>query len=266
MMPLCLYAQDFKIPSAEVASFNCKNASNMVEKWICEKNSYLLKRLDNILSNEYKFFTHIIGDNKNIKNDQISWLKKRNTCSTKKCVQNSYQERIVQIREMLLNIFKNKQENCNADVYSAIFQKASTFGEPHEVAKTIFIDGAYSEEYIIDLDMNNIADPSLSMIEEHCRATNCTRTKHIVIKVDSCFTTIDASLLRSQVVSPNNLKGKVLIEYRKGNYVDGIGILTSYNAAGCAGGTGYQSFEALDKKTLKFITFASVDYDCGEDG
>ena len=265
---LPLYAEDYTAPSWSKASFDCKKENNRVEKLICEKNSYRLKVLDNTLAAEYKFLKKNIKNTKYLKNEQIAWLKKRNTCETKRCVEKLYQIRIDSIRYELIRIFKDRPAQCNADVYSAIFQKAAERQWGNKIAGNMTINGNDSEVYSrIDLDFNQKMDPSfiLNIGREPCLVTaNCKKTSFVVLDIDGCYSAIEIQLQRSRVESPSSLNDEILQEYNKGNYVEGVGVLTSYVIDGCAGTSGMTTYSALDKESLTFVEFADTDYDCGK--
>lgn len=80
------------------ASFDCQKASSYVEKQICKKDK--LSCLDDKLNHIYKDFRLIT---KEIKADQIKWLKKRNTCKDEKCIKLAYKKRIKELSVSLTN-------------------------------------------------------------------------------------------------------------------------------------------------------------------
>ncbi|EBP3905968.1 TPA: lysozyme inhibitor LprI family protein [Salmonella enterica] len=77
------------------ASFDCKQAKSSTEKMIC--SNYKLNRLDDFLDKNYKIaMNSVMPDNvkSKIKQSQVEWLGKRDTCGDAKCVQDMYSKRI----------------------------------------------------------------------------------------------------------------------------------------------------------------------------
>ncbi|WP_445335672.1 lysozyme inhibitor LprI family protein [Citrobacter koseri] len=77
------------------ASFDCKQANSSTEKMIC--SNYKLNRLDDFLAKNYKFaMNSVMPDNvkSKIKQSQVEWLGKRDTCGDAQCVQDMYSKRI----------------------------------------------------------------------------------------------------------------------------------------------------------------------------
>ena len=80
---------------AHAASFDCAKASTPIEKTIC--GDTLLGQLDDALGENYKSMSHSnIGDGaiNDLKTSQRSWMKERNKCADKKCLEESYRKRI----------------------------------------------------------------------------------------------------------------------------------------------------------------------------
>ena len=85
---------------AYAASFNCERASSFVEKEIC--NDQTLGKLDDALSENYKrMMASDIGDGarKDLRATQRTWLGERNKCTTAKCIDTSYRNRVDEICE-----------------------------------------------------------------------------------------------------------------------------------------------------------------------
>ncbi|WP_368941208.1 lysozyme inhibitor LprI family protein [Citrobacter werkmanii] len=77
------------------ASFDCKQAKSNTEKMIC--SNYKLNRLDDFLDKNYKIaMKSAMPDNvkSRIKQSQVEWLGKRDTCGDAQCVQDMYSKRI----------------------------------------------------------------------------------------------------------------------------------------------------------------------------
>ncbi|WP_254921014.1 lysozyme inhibitor LprI family protein [Photorhabdus luminescens] len=77
------------------ASFDCKQAGTNTERMIC--SDYKLNRLDDFLAQNYKIAMNSeMPDNvkSDIKESQIEWLNKRNTCTDAQCIKDMYSKRI----------------------------------------------------------------------------------------------------------------------------------------------------------------------------
>lgn len=100
----CLFAliAIFIIPSLIfAASFDCAKATSDVEKVICSNAD--ISKLDDELSELYK---HVYADSadkeqKQLKLDQLSWLKKRNACLSRTCIRDAYKTRLSELIERL---------------------------------------------------------------------------------------------------------------------------------------------------------------------
>lgn len=71
------------------ASFDCAKAGTKVEKMICA--TPVLNKLDSDLASSYK---EAVAKEPSIKQEQLSWMKERNKCSTEACLESSYRDRI----------------------------------------------------------------------------------------------------------------------------------------------------------------------------
>ena len=80
------------------ASFDCTKAKTNVEKMICSDSK--LSALDENLSKVYSNFYFI---SKEIKSDQIAWMKKRNKCKDDACIKTAYTTRIQELNASLSN-------------------------------------------------------------------------------------------------------------------------------------------------------------------
>ena len=91
-----LFAQQTKFYET---SFDCKKVSKSgIEYKICTDKE--LAKLDTILNKTYKSFRLIT---KELKKEQIKWLKKRNRCKTDKCIKQSYEKRIKELSKAISN-------------------------------------------------------------------------------------------------------------------------------------------------------------------
>lgn len=92
----------------EAASFDCTKASTEFEKSIC--NDKQLSDLDEKLAKVYKKLKST-GDNANIKQDQIAWIKETRKCgSDSNCIQVKYQERLAILSKSLETKVENIKE------------------------------------------------------------------------------------------------------------------------------------------------------------
>jgi ankyrin repeat protein/uncharacterized protein YecT (DUF1311 family) len=103
---LCALIAIFVIPSVIfAASFDCTKAPSEIEKLVCSNAD--ISKLDDELSKVYKYvYARAVDreDQKQLKLDQLSWLKKRDACVTRTCIRNVYNERLSELipRLMLL--------------------------------------------------------------------------------------------------------------------------------------------------------------------
>ncbi|ENK4560146.1 lysozyme inhibitor LprI family protein [Yersinia enterocolitica] len=82
------------------ASFDCSKSNASYEKIICSDN--VLSRMDDALSNNYRAVMNSNRPQKIkdlLKQDQISWLNKRNACSEYYCIRSLYEWRVDEICE-----------------------------------------------------------------------------------------------------------------------------------------------------------------------
>jgi uncharacterized protein len=85
------------------ASFDCKRAGTQVEKIICAQAD--ISKLDEDLSGLYKQALVVSPE---IKNEQLLWIKERNSCKSDQCVRDQYTNRIGNLRALLLQSAKNE--------------------------------------------------------------------------------------------------------------------------------------------------------------
>ena len=77
------------------ASFDCNKASSEVEKMICSDPK--LNRLDDYLSQNYKIAMSPNmpeGSKSKVRESQIDWLNKRNTCTDAQCIERMYSKQM----------------------------------------------------------------------------------------------------------------------------------------------------------------------------
>jgi len=101
---------------ASAAGFDCTKASTKVEKLICADSD--LSILDSALSGYYWL---ALLTNKKLKSTQKDWLKERNKCLDKACLQNSYSERIITLKKSIkagieeMKLAENKKNISKVD-------------------------------------------------------------------------------------------------------------------------------------------------------
>ncbi|MBG6246235.1 hypothetical protein CS369_18465 [Candidatus Symbiopectobacterium sp. 'North America'] len=82
------------------ASFDCAKANAKYEKTICSDGA--LNILDEALSNNYRAVMNFNREQKvkdRLKQDQIAWLNKRNSCDEYQCIRGLYEWRVDEICE-----------------------------------------------------------------------------------------------------------------------------------------------------------------------
>lgn len=82
--------------TASAASFDCKLARGKVDDMICTDSS--LSKLDEQLDAAYAQFQKSSSGGKAEKAIQLAWLKTRNKCTDRVCLQRSYESRIAELR------------------------------------------------------------------------------------------------------------------------------------------------------------------------
>ena len=80
---------------ARAASFDCKNASNMVERLICTDPD--LSQMDERLATAYSAARSQSADSKKLRSEQLAWISQRNHCLTAACVSESYNKRLAEL-------------------------------------------------------------------------------------------------------------------------------------------------------------------------
>jgi uncharacterized protein YecT (DUF1311 family) len=105
---VCLF---FVATDAISASFNCQKANSNVEIMICTNPE--LSRLDEVLSNQYKYTLNSSPDKSLLKSEQKLWLNtQRKNCNTDyNCLINAYKERIVSLADVNASTSKANASN-----------------------------------------------------------------------------------------------------------------------------------------------------------
>lgn len=110
------------------ASFDCVKAKTKVEKMICADEE--LSALDENLSKAFKEAVKSTNDKNRLKNEQFTWLKKRNECKDSSCLYEAY--------TVQLKYLKNKVQTPFSTT-----QKALT--RPTLMSESLYADTYYSE-------------------------------------------------------------------------------------------------------------------------
>ncbi len=85
---------------AQAASFECTKVENKVEHIICDNPE--LSKLDEALADRYKVALQGQSKSDEIRQAQKQWMKERNGCTNEVCISAAYQNRIEQLRPILL--------------------------------------------------------------------------------------------------------------------------------------------------------------------
>ncbi|MGV8933452.1 MAG: lysozyme inhibitor LprI family protein [Gallionellaceae bacterium] len=78
--------------NAQGASFDCGKAQSKVEHLICDNAE--ISKLDEELAAAYKAALQVKGKSDEVKNIQLNWLKVRNRCLSKDCINQEYTRQI----------------------------------------------------------------------------------------------------------------------------------------------------------------------------
>jgi len=146
------------------ASFDCAKASTLVENVICSDSE--ISTLDETLSSSYRDALADANHANNIKIDQRNWLKKRNSCKDKACLQGMYEQRINDLASV--NPLPKKVGDC---VDSSIAEKVTRF--EGAVAGEAGGEVAVQLKNGISLYIQNIANfPSTENADKYMFSTN----------------------------------------------------------------------------------------------
>lgn len=95
ILPLMVSADQFY-----KTSYDCtKTQENSVEWKVCK--DVKLAALDQTLSNKYTSIKRLGGLTQEIKQEQRSWLKEKNRCTTTSCISDTYQSRVSELAKVL---------------------------------------------------------------------------------------------------------------------------------------------------------------------
>lgn len=128
--------------SAEAASFNCANATTVVENRVCGDEG--LSRLDDELGSLYTEAMHISAIKQRLKSEQLKWLKERASCFDNFCL-----SRIYKIRINRLIYYINNASDPNKEEYSKLcttLKKMSALGRLRFLKANDFKEFWYNQE------------------------------------------------------------------------------------------------------------------------
>lgn len=131
-------------PSVKAASFDCKKAASSVEKLICLDSA--LSGQDDKLNKAYIEKRNSLDDGQRLvlKNEQRTWIRTRNECTTSKCIQELTAERILQLTSQGVDNFsppladsKLAREVDGSSGLSAVKPKSSLLDQSQEPAEKL---------------------------------------------------------------------------------------------------------------------------------
>jgi len=108
-------AMGLAVGPAHGASFDCAKAKTTVEKTICANPT--LSKLDDELDEAYKAAI-MVDDTSVLTRQQSSWLKERNNCSTQKCLNNLYTQRLKQLNSPVLSLDQSSNYKLPQKLYT----------------------------------------------------------------------------------------------------------------------------------------------------
>lgn len=124
IISVCLFAIN-----ANAASFDCRKATTLIEKYICSDQQ--LSDLDDLLMLAYKKARTNAVNPKQVKAQQRSWLKKvRNACQTPECLKQAYTDRI----HVLVSSITENSPNQSAGTISGFYENGSGQLEVHQLS------------------------------------------------------------------------------------------------------------------------------------
>jgi uncharacterized protein len=101
-MCLAVISQLLSVVTALAAgpSFNCTSSSTQVEKMICADPR--LSRTDLEMAKDYKYGLAYASPDvrQELQKEQTAWIKSRNSCTTLRCLSDSYEVRLMRLRSV----------------------------------------------------------------------------------------------------------------------------------------------------------------------
>lgn len=160
----------------DVFAFNCNEAKNKIEKWICTDGGILEQ--DRLLQLRYKEVLATADAVTEIRATQRKWLEARNACSDKTCVEKEYRARLAELEKISIQakswIAPNKftQMLCAgvaAELADNRLQVLFSTATPSSTPVTIDVNGdgmeetAFIEETSIYIQQNK-SQPSINYV------------------------------------------------------------------------------------------------------
>ena len=103
--------------NVNAASFDCRKATTLIEKYICSDQQ--LSDLDDLLMLAYKKAMSNSVSPEQVKAQQISWLKNvRNACQTPECLKQVYSDRI----NVLVSSITENSSNQSVSTISGVYE------------------------------------------------------------------------------------------------------------------------------------------------
>ncbi|GBC62739.1 DUF1311 domain-containing protein [Desulfonema ishimotonii] len=113
MLSICL----MMTINANAASFDCRKATTLIEKYICSDKQ--LSDLDDLLLLAYKKAKSNSSNPKQLKSQQITWLKNvRNACQTPETLKQVYTDRINVLVSSITENSSHKSNGSLSGVYT----------------------------------------------------------------------------------------------------------------------------------------------------
>jgi uncharacterized protein YecT (DUF1311 family) len=96
---LCIVVPISAIALGNTASFDCGKAKLVAEKIICTNGKLI--EYDKELNQKYNELIRLVSDNRIFKQEQLQWLKKRNSCNNDLCIEVLYMDRLNEINSKI---------------------------------------------------------------------------------------------------------------------------------------------------------------------
>ncbi|RZA16819.1 MAG: DUF1311 domain-containing protein, partial [Proteobacteria bacterium] len=150
----------FVVAPANGASFDCRRAQSKLESMICADSD--ISKLDEQLNFAYTHVRTMSRDDKTEIAMQRSWLKARNTCADRVCLQRMYTSRIAEMRARsasnspLVGIWE-KAFYC--EQLSGIYEERCKQGERDKFQLSIVVEGSHvCALHVVWANMGNRVD------------------------------------------------------------------------------------------------------------
>jgi|GEM_PF-6133226 len=249
-------------------SFSCSQAEYFAEIYTCQDSQ--LMELDNRIATEYSFFRKLEGSDQGVVSSQKRWVAKKNACTTYKCLRDSYQIRLQEVRGKLADYFVNNKSECIGNELEAIFTHIANKPEFKNMREPLIgINTLVSDRFGggIDLDDDGVDETQVTLRDggleaEACNSMNCSGESEVVIKIDACYTTIKVPFNRLSVLNKRDISSELKEGFDKLGFSKNFSIVSTYNVLGCTGSEGIETYYGLDIEKRKYISFASKYLKC----